>query len=107
MTTYCHNLTQLQIGVDKVISWTTTPPNHLNFQTTYEADFWCATQLNEIWKKTSIFLKMEDMLIFSPTEDNLNFTLLFHSILENDCAHLAVGLALTLVPLMAWILGRL
>ena len=33
------------------------------------------TQLDEIWKKTSIFLKMEDNLNFFQMEDNLNFAL--------------------------------
>ena len=32
-------------------------------------------QLDEIWKVTSIFLKMEDDLIFPIMEDDLNFVL--------------------------------
>ena len=31
------------------------------------------TQLDEIWKTTSIFWKMEDDLIFCKTEDDLHF----------------------------------
>ena len=74
------NSTLTQVGVDKVISWTTTPPHHPS--STFKAlpdniGSWFSvcnlilTQLDEIWKTTLIFLKMEDDLNCFTMEDNL------------------------------------
>jgi hypothetical protein len=87
----CHSPTQpnLKVGIDKVMGWPTPPtPHHTTHPPTetFKAlpgnpGSWflvcnlILTQLDEIWKKTSIFLKMEDDLNFFQMEDNLNFDL--------------------------------
>ena len=72
--------TQYEIGVTTYLSGTdpTPPPTHTNFKGTSRQPrklnsgmHLILTQLYEIWKNTSIFLKMEDDLNFLKMEDDL------------------------------------
>ena len=71
--------TSTQVGSDKVISWTThtTLPKKTFKALLDNLGSWflvcklILTQLDNIWKMTTIFLKMEDGLNFFQLEDNL------------------------------------
>ena len=59
---------------DKIVSWTAPPPpHHIAFKAL--PDNLVLTQIDEIWKTTSIFLKMHDDFNFFQLGDNLNFIL--------------------------------